>query len=131
MLYYIDCALGKLIPEIIDCLSLQSNQVELSEITDGTNIFTNASLMREHYNDSKMCGPPQRLSDYLNYKYDEIPQDGHFPSGTEIQFLCIESITGERKTWKIVCDDGVWIGRSTECGIITFFSFFAFVNDFN
>lgn len=63
-----------------------------------------------------MCGPPQRFSDYLNYKYDEIPQDGHFPSGTEIQFLCIESVTGERKTWKIVCDDGVWIGRSVECG---------------
>lgn len=73
---------------------------------------------------AKMCGPPQKLDEYLNYKRPEglepnevlTREHGSFVSGTEIQFSCLSSGTGERKTWKIICDHGTWIGKSTECG---------------
>lgn len=42
--------------------------------------------------------------------------DDGFQSGTEITFNCIASSAGERTTWKIICEDGQWIGRSLNCG---------------
>lgn len=39
-----------------------------------------------------------------------------FQSGTEITFNCISSVAGERTTWKIICEDGAWVGRSLNCG---------------
>lgn len=42
--------------------------------------------------------------------------DDGFESGTEITFNCIVGAAGERTTWKIICEDGVWIGRSQNCG---------------
>lgn len=42
--------------------------------------------------------------------------DEGFESGTEITFNCIVGAAGERTTWKIICEDGVWIGRSQNCG---------------
>lgn len=38
-----------------------------------------------------------------------------FESGTEITFNCIKGAAGERTTWKIVCEDGTWNGRSFDC----------------
>lgn len=42
--------------------------------------------------------------------------DDGFQSGTEITFNCIASSAGERTTWKIICEDGQWVGRSLNCG---------------
>lgn len=42
--------------------------------------------------------------------------DEGFQSGTEITFNCIASSAGERTTWKIICEDGQWVGRSLNCG---------------
>lgn len=39
-----------------------------------------------------------------------------FESGTEITFNCIIGAAGERTTWKIICEDGAWVGRSQICG---------------
>lgn len=44
--------------------------------------------------------------------------DSGFQSGTEITFNCIASAAGERTTWKIICEDGAWVGRSLNCGKI-------------
>lgn len=38
-----------------------------------------------------------------------------FEAGTEITFNCIKGAAGERTTWKITCEDGVWSGRSFDC----------------
>lgn len=42
--------------------------------------------------------------------------DEGFESGTEITFNCIKGAFDERSTWKIVCVDGAWIGKSSNCG---------------
>lgn len=45
-----------------------------------------------------------------------IDDERTFPDGTEITFHCIASIVGEKTTWRIICEDGSWIGRSLNCG---------------
>jgi hypothetical protein len=40
-----------------------------------------------------------------------------FPDGTEVTFNCIATIMGEKTTWKIICEDGSWVGRSLNCGM--------------
>ncbi|OQR71799.1 P-selectin-like [Tropilaelaps mercedesae] len=41
-----------------------------------------------------------------------------FPHGTEVVFDCIEASSGgERNTWKLLCDDGNWIGRPEKCDL--------------
>ncbi|XP_023218660.1 sushi, von Willebrand factor type A, EGF and pentraxin domain-containing protein 1-like isoform X2 [Centruroides sculpturatus] len=37
------------------------------------------------------------------------------PHGTEVRFKCITGITGEKTTWKIVCQDGDWVGGTYKC----------------
>lgn len=54
---------------------------------------------------------------YKNGEQIDDSEEG-FPSGTEITFDCIVSITGEQTTWKIICEDGQWIGRSMNCGML-------------
>lgn len=39
-----------------------------------------------------------------------------FPDGTEVTFNCMASIMGEKSTWRILCEDGTWLGRSLSCG---------------
>lgn len=46
-------------------------------------------------------------------------EDG-FESGTEITFNCIKGAAGERTTWKVTCQDGIWSGRSFDCGTYFF-----------
>lgn len=45
-----------------------------------------------------------------------VDDERNFPHNTEVTFNCIESIMGEKNTWRIVCEDGSWIGRSLNCG---------------
>lgn len=42
--------------------------------------------------------------------------DPGYESGSEITFNCIVGAGGVRTTWKIICDNGSWIGRSQDCG---------------
>lgn len=59
-----------------------------------------------------------RVRGSLVYRNGEplIDNEQNFPDGSEVMFNCIESIMGEKTTWKIVCEDGSWIGRSLNCG---------------
>lgn len=81
---------------------------------DGSNVTSS-----EDENDGRDCGPPGKIHGSLVYKNGEQIDDSEegFPSGTEITFDCIVSITGEQTTWKIICEDGQWIGRSMNCGM--------------
>ncbi len=64
-----------------------------------------------------VCGPPKRELAMLIYKNGNSPEGQEtYPSGSEISFACIPSVTGERTTWKIICENGQWIGRAHDCG---------------
>lgn len=96
------------------------------------------------------CGPPERqqntllyptnkgnpyfLSDSEDDEEDEDEDDNHgpvkwFAHNTEIRFNCIKGIYGEKTTWKIVCQDGNWVGGAYKCGKLSFVSI-KVVNDF-
>lgn len=78
----------------------------------------NFTISSEEEDSGKDCGPPARVQGSLVYVNGEavIDPEESFPSGTEISFDCIASVTGELTTWRIVCEDGLWIGRSLNCG---------------
>ncbi|GFY60066.1 CUB and sushi domain-containing protein 1 [Trichonephila inaurata madagascariensis] len=38
-----------------------------------------------------------------------------YAHNTEVRFNCIRGIYGEKTTWKIVCDDGNWVGGAYKC----------------
>lgn len=65
----------------------------------------------------RACGPPARVQGSLVYRDGEPigESDRSFPDGTEVTFNCIASIMGEKTTWRIVCEDGSWVGRSLNC----------------
>ncbi|XP_068084486.1 sushi, von Willebrand factor type A, EGF and pentraxin domain-containing protein 1 [Anabrus simplex] len=65
----------------------------------------------------RACGPPARVQGSLVYRDGEPIGEGDrsFPDGTEVTFNCIASIMGEKTTWRIVCEDGSWVGRSLNC----------------
>ena len=83
---------------------------------DGNNITSSSSAEDEH--EGKDCGHPNIVHGALIYKNGEQVEESEegYPSGAEISFDCIASITGEQTTWKIICEDGQWIGRSVNCG---------------
>ncbi|XP_035774232.1 sushi, von Willebrand factor type A, EGF and pentraxin domain-containing protein 1-like [Anopheles albimanus] len=113
-----DCALGSLTPETINCGYISSRKSRDDDsssiiVLDGNNVTSS-----EDENDGRECGPPGKTHGSLVYKNGEQMDEGSdegFPSGTEITFDCIASITGEQTTWKIICEDGQWIGRSMNC----------------
>lgn len=119
MFFKTDCALGSLTPETLNCgyiaASRKSRDDDSSSIIvlDGANVTSS-----EDENDGRDCGPPGKIHGSLVYKNGEQIDDSEegFHSGTEITFDCIASITGEQTTWKIICEDGLWIGRSMNCG---------------
>ncbi|KAM8716457.1 hypothetical protein ACLKA7_003348 [Drosophila subpalustris] len=69
----------------------------------------------EHPDDEKMCGHPSLTDGALVYKNVDGEIDGVYESGTEIFFNCIPNAAGDRQTWRIICDNGQWIGRSYNC----------------
>ncbi|XP_028899392.1 uncharacterized protein LOC105217452 isoform X1 [Zeugodacus cucurbitae] len=86
-------------------------KVDTSESEDTTNA-TEENVTEE----LKMCGPPSITDGALVYKNTDLSDvEGVYESGTEIFFNCIPSAVGERNTWKIICENGQWIGRSYNC----------------
>ncbi|XP_055372262.1 uncharacterized protein LOC129606153 isoform X4 [Condylostylus longicornis] len=62
--------------------------------------------------------PMKEKEGYLVYRNGEPideEEDEGFSHGTEILFNCIAGHAGERNTWKIICEDGNWIGRAYSC----------------
>lgn len=81
-----------------------------------------------------ICTLPERLHNTLLYRgstfvepsnadgltiREKLPSGGanrYFPNGTEVLFKCLSAYSGKKTTWKIVCQDGVWVGRPHNCG---------------
>ncbi|XP_075732658.1 sushi, von Willebrand factor type A, EGF and pentraxin domain-containing protein 1-like [Rhipicephalus microplus] len=75
----------------------------------------------------KPCSAPERLHNALAYRSSspsKSEEDGEedsrgllqFPHGTEVVFRCIDSAGGgKRSTWKLLCEDGSWLGRPEKC----------------
>lgn len=59
-----------------------------------------------------------RVKGSLVYKNGEPVEtdENNFVHGSEVTFNCVESILGEKTTWKIICENGSWIGVSLNCG---------------
>ncbi|XP_061388329.1 sushi, von Willebrand factor type A, EGF and pentraxin domain-containing protein 1 [Musca vetustissima] len=125
------CSRGTIKPQNIQCESgMRKSREEIVKITDesnekisNTNVL-DTSDMEESSNstddqnateESKMCGPPTITDGALIYKNSDMDIEGIYESGTEIYFNCIPSASGERNTWKIICENGEWIGRSYNC----------------
>lgn len=109
-----DCALGSLTPQTINCGFSTSRKSRDDD--ERTNFIVDDGNLTSSMEESE-CGPPSKDQAMLIYKNDETTEvEDSYPAGTEISFNCIVSITGERTTWKIVCEDGSWIGRAHDCG---------------
>ncbi|XP_052851585.1 uncharacterized protein LOC128261770 isoform X2 [Drosophila gunungcola] len=124
------CHKGVLTPPSVPCESgLRKSREELEHATPTPHpkVVEHNELDNEHdhdhhdnstdeHDDMKMCGPPMLTDGALVYKNAEHPElDGAYESGTEIFFNCIPNAAGDRQTWRIICDNGLWIGRSYNC----------------
>ncbi|CAN7994318.1 unnamed protein product, partial [Ixodes hexagonus] len=69
----------------------------------------------------RACSAPERLHNALAYRSPPQDEEGdvqgllQFPHGTEVVFRCIDGAGGERSTWKLLCEDGSWLGRPEKC----------------
>ncbi|XP_035229458.1 sushi, von Willebrand factor type A, EGF and pentraxin domain-containing protein 1-like isoform X2 [Stegodyphus dumicola] len=81
----------------------------------------------------RSCGPPERQQNTLLYPTHKAlsasaisvstdPTDSEqsgqtrwFAHNTEVRFNCIRGIYGEKTTWKIVCENGNWVGGAYKC----------------
>ncbi|GLH01645.1 CSON007528 protein, partial [Gryllus bimaculatus] len=132
-LHPIHCHLGELQPRVPACIhhsvkskisvnaldaSSKSHDADLdfkggSDITKGGDI----SDLNYPMGFRRACGPPARVHGSLVYRDGEPIGDSErsFPDGTEVTFNCILSIMGVKATWRIICEDGSWVGRSLHC----------------
>lgn len=110
-----DCALGSLTPQTISCSFTPSRKSRDDEVSLSSLVVDEGNMTNSiEEND---CGPPSKDQAMLIYKNEEFGDvDETYPAGTEISFNCITSVSGERTTWKIICEDGSWIGRAHDCG---------------
>ncbi|KMY91033.1 uncharacterized protein LOC6732828 isoform X2 [Drosophila simulans] len=121
------CHKGILTPPSIPCESgLRKSREELEHATptphpkvehnELDNDHDHHDNGTDEHDDMKMCGPPMLTDGALVYKNADHPElDGAYESGTEIFFNCIPNAAGDRQTWRIICDNGLWIGRSYNC----------------
>ncbi|XP_054715425.1 sushi, von Willebrand factor type A, EGF and pentraxin domain-containing protein 1-like [Uloborus diversus] len=138
----VQCLEGKLQPNIPKCLAVASRKSEFGSSTaqlvmtqiDSTLSETSTSTS------SDLCTLPERLHNTLLYrgstfieppnskgmqstaslKRDNLPSGSgganrYFPNETEVLFKCLSAYSGKKTTWKIVCQDGVWVGRPHNC----------------
>ncbi|CAH1957213.1 unnamed protein product [Acanthoscelides obtectus] len=122
-----ECNEGQLTPDVIGCdeggdslpQGVAVNRTSKAGFLGGSDIMKGGDFKDIDYAGSviKYCGPPAKVRGSLVYRNGKqiIENDNTFPEGTEVTFNCIESIMGEKTTWKIVCEDGSWIGRSLNC----------------
>ncbi|KAK7866166.1 hypothetical protein R5R35_001392 [Gryllus longicercus] len=125
-LHPIHCHLGELQPRVPACIhhSVKSNASSKSHDADldfkgGSDITKGGDISDLNYpmGFRRACGPPARVHGSLVYRDGEPIGDSErsFPDGTEVTFNCILSIMGVKATWRIICEDGSWVGRSLHC----------------
>ncbi|KAL1513275.1 hypothetical protein ABEB36_002702 [Hypothenemus hampei] len=114
----LECLLGELLPRNPYCYK-EGEPLPETHYLGGKDIVKGGDITVIEYGRSngKPCGPPTKVRGSLVYKHgEELANEEHnFPDGSEVTFNCIESIMGEKNTWKIICEDGSWIGRSLTC----------------
>ncbi|CAH1127522.1 unnamed protein product [Ceutorhynchus assimilis] len=114
----LECLLGELQPKSPYCRK-DGEPIPETHYLGGKDIVKGGDITVIEYGSSngKHCGPPAKVRGSLVYRNGEplIDDESSFPDGSEVTFNCIESIMGEKTTWKIVCEDGSWIGRSLNC----------------
>ncbi|XP_060533491.1 sushi, von Willebrand factor type A, EGF and pentraxin domain-containing protein 1 isoform X2 [Cylas formicarius] len=117
----IECLLGDLFPKHPACRREDGEEPPETHYLGGKDIVKGGDITVIEYGTStgKPCGPPAKVRGSLIYRNGEplVDDENNFPDGSEVTFNCIESIMGEKTTWKIVCEDGSWIGRSLNCDI--------------
>ncbi|XP_017775518.1 PREDICTED: CUB and sushi domain-containing protein 3 isoform X2 [Nicrophorus vespilloides] len=114
----IECVLGQLFPRSPACRANSSLPgPDSPHYMGGTDIIKGGDITELEYGSTKSCGPPAKVQGSLIYRNGEplVEDERNFPHNTEVTFNCIESIMGEKNTWRIVCEDGSWIGRSLNC----------------
>ncbi|XP_076260368.1 hig-anchoring scaffold protein isoform X2 [Rhynchophorus ferrugineus] len=115
----VECLLGELHPRYPSCTP--EGHLPETHYLGGKDIVKGGDITVIEYGSSngKGCGPPAKVRGSLVYRNGEqlIDDENNFPDGSEVTFNCIESIMGEKTTWKIVCEDGSWIGRSLNCDV--------------
>uniref|UniRef100_A0AAR5PA08 Sushi domain-containing protein n=1 Tax=Dendroctonus ponderosae TaxID=77166 RepID=A0AAR5PA08_DENPD len=114
----LECLLGELHPRSPTCRK-EGDLIPETHYLGGKDIVKGGDITVIEYGRSngKPCGPPAKVRASLVYQ-NGIPlldDENNFPDGSEVSFNCIEGLMGERTTWKIVCEDGSWIGRSLNC----------------
>lgn len=116
-----DCALGSLTPSTVSCSFTSVKKAKDDE--ESANIIIDDGNSTNSIEEDE-CAPPSRELMMLFYnkeETDEVKEETPdaepeiYPSGTEISFNCIASITGDRATWKLICENGKWIGRAHDC----------------
>ncbi|XP_065167243.1 CUB and sushi domain-containing protein 3-like isoform X3 [Atheta coriaria] len=114
----IECILGDLYPRRPACRDNSTfPSPDSPHYMGGTDIIKGGDITELEYGSAKSCGPPAKVQGSLIYRNGEplVDDERNFPHNTEVTFNCIESIMGEKNTWRIVCEDGSWIGRSLNC----------------
>ncbi|XP_012545704.3 uncharacterized protein LOC101741571 isoform X2 [Bombyx mori] len=121
----LNCHLGRLQPTVHDFCRPLAN---LSRPRPTSEYQSGSDIVREDISDLEPdlngkpisdCGPPARVQGTLIYRdgaevNESINDEGYY-HGTEITFRCIASIMGEKTTWKLICEDGRWMGKSFNC----------------
>uniref|UniRef100_A0A1B6DCY4 Sushi, von Willebrand factor type A, EGF and pentraxin domain-containing protein 1 n=2 Tax=Clastoptera arizonana TaxID=38151 RepID=A0A1B6DCY4_9HEMI len=111
----VECVLGELRPRTPSCKRDGGEYMAGGDITKAgeMGVVDYLSGLRGS------CGPPARVQGSLIFKNGEPLGEAErsFPDGTEVTFNCIASIMGEKTTWRIVCEDGSWLGRSLNCDL--------------
>lgn len=108
----IECVLGELVPRPPTC----RHRGEETWFKGGSDITADGGLVPME-GERRSCSPPARVQGSMVFKDGEPMKDNDrsFPDGTEVTFNCVASITGDRTTWRIMCEDGSWVGRSMAC----------------
>ncbi|XP_062121270.1 uncharacterized protein LOC133835281 isoform X2 [Drosophila sulfurigaster albostrigata] len=91
------------------------SKIEHNELDDHNHHNNHHDNNTDEHSDEKMCGHPSLTDNAMVYKNVDAENEGFFESGTEIFFNCIPNAAGDRQTWRIICDNGQWIGRSYNC----------------
>ncbi|KAF8794979.1 Locomotion-related protein Hikaru genki like protein [Argiope bruennichi] len=135
----VQCLEGKLRSDVPKCMAVASKTKESNTMPLET------MMSRTGYSPSEtaaaapamsLCTLPERLHNTLLYRgstfiepknsvmataairREKLPSGGsnrYFPNGTEVLFKCLSAYSGKKTTWKIVCQDGVWVGRPHNC----------------
>ncbi|XP_050294789.1 uncharacterized protein LOC126734965 isoform X2 [Anthonomus grandis grandis] len=114
----LECLIGELQPKHPICTK-DGEPIPETHYLGGKDIVKGGDITVVEYGSSngKPCGPPAKVRGSLVYRNGEplVDDENNFPESSEVTFNCIESIMGEKTTWKIICEDGSWIGRSLNC----------------